>query len=463
VSVASVEADLAKVVGDDHVLVDPDLTASFETDFTRRFSGRARCVVRPESTADVAGVLRVCSAYDIPVVVQGGNTGLVGGGVPTGGEVLLSTTRLLGLGEIDTVAGQVTVGAGVTLSALQEHVRPAGFDFGVDFAARESATIGGLVATNAGGEKVIRYGSTRASVVGLEAVFADGAVTSRLAGLPKDNTGYDLAGLLAGSEGTLAVITAVRLRLVPLYRARTVALLAVDDVAVAQAALAALKERLPAIESAELFLSDGLALVCEQARLPRPMAAVDSHAYLLVEVADRVDPSERLLGALEEVSASVDGIADAVVGEDTTARHKLWRYREAHTESVNAVGVPVKLDVAVPLAVLSTAVEELPSVVAKVAPAARTIIWGHLNEGNLHVNVLGVMGPGDDKLAHAVEAAVLGYVTERGGSISAEHGVGRAKTAYLSLARSPAEMAALRAIKSALDPKGLLNRGVLLP
>jgi len=462
VSVASVEADLAKVVGDDHVLVDPDLTASFETDFTRRFSGRARCVVRPESTVEVAGVLRVCSAYDIPVVVQGGNTGLVGGGVPTGGEVLLSTTRLQGLGEIDTVAGQVTVGAGVTLSALQEHVRPAGFDFGVDFAARESATIGGLVATNAGGEKVIRYGSTRASVAGLEAVFADGTVTSRLAGLPKDNTGYDLAGLLAGSEGTLAVITAVRLRLVPLYRARTVALLGVGDVSVALAALAALKKRLPAIESAELFLSDGLALVREQARLPHPMA-VDSPAYLLVEVADRVDPSEPLLEALADISASVDGIADAVVGQDAGTRHKLWRYREAHTESVNAVGVPVKLDVAVPLAALSTTVEELPSVVAKVVPATRTIIWGHLNEGNLHVNILGVPGSGNDELAHAVESAVLGYVTERGGSISAEHGVGRAKTAYLSLSRSPAEISVLRAIKSALDPQGLLNRGVLLP
>lgn len=453
----TLEVALAEVVGADQVLVDADLRASYETDWTRRFTGTARCVVRPGGTDEVAAVLRVCSSYGIAVVVQGGNTGLVGGAVPAGGEVVLSTTRLRALGEIDPVAGQVTAGAGVTLAALQAHVRPAGFDLGVDLAARDSATVGGMVATNAGGEKVIRYGSMRASVVGLEAVLPDGSVTSRLAGLPKDGTGYDLVGLLAGSEGTLAVITSVRLRLVPLLRERTVALLALSGVDAALTALAGLRERLPVLESAELFLEDGLDLVCAHTRLPRPIAG-EHPAYLLVEVADRVDPAERFLDALEEVAETVDGVEDAVVAEDAAARHKLWRYREAHTEAINAAGVPVKLDVAVPVAALAVAVDELPVVVAKVAPGARTVVFGHLAEGNLHVNVLFADGAED-----AVEEAVLTYVTERGGSISAEHGVGRAKTAYLPLSRSTAEIAAMRAIKRALDPGGLLAPGVLLP
>lgn len=453
----TLEVALAEVVGADQVLVAADLRASYETDWTRRFTGTARCVVRPGGADEVAAVLRVCSSYGIAVVVQGGNTGLVGGAVPAGGEVVLSTTRLRALGEIDPVAGQVTAGAGVTLAALQAHVRPASFDLGVDLAARDSATVGGLVATNAGGEKVIRYGSMRASVVGLEAVLPDGSVTSRLAGLPKDGTGYDLVGLLAGSEGTLAVITSVRLRLVPLLRERTVALLALSGVDAALTALAGLRERLPVLESAELFLEDGLDLVCAHTRLPRPIAG-EHPAYLLVEVADRVDPAERFLDALEEVAETVDGVEDAVVAEDAAARHKLWRYREAHTEAINAAGVPVKLDVAVPVAALAVAVDELPVVVAKVAPGARTVVFGHLAEGNLHVNVLFADGAED-----AVEEAVLTYVTERGGSISAEHGVGRAKTAYLPLSRSTAEIAAMRAIKRALDPGGLLAPGVLLP
>jgi FAD/FMN-containing dehydrogenase len=451
----TLEDGLRSAVGDSHLLTDPGLTASYETDWTRRFTGRARCVVRPGSTAEVAAVLVACARYDVSVVPQGGNTGLVGGGVPTGGEVVLSTSRLTSIGEIDTVAGQVTVGAGVTVAALQRSVRPQGLDFGVDFAARDSATIGGLVATNAGGERVLRYGGTRAQVIGLEAVLADGSVISRLEALPKDNTGYDLVGLLSGSEGTLAVITAVRIRLWPLLTQRAVALLALDSTSSALSALAALKPRLAALEAAELFLAAGLALVRSHTGLSAPIPG-EHPAYLLVECADRTDPSEALLAALEEVSALVPGIADIVIGEDGPSRERLWRYREAHTESINAAGVPVKLDVAVPHQHLDAALGALPGVVRGVSAGARTIVFGHLNEGNLHVNVLDA---GD---AHAVSDAVLHYVTSLGGSISAEHGVGRAKTEWLSLARSPAEIAAMRAIKRALDPAGTLNPGVIL-
>ena len=455
----TLEDDLRAVVGDQHVLTDPSITASYDTDWTRRFSGRSRCVVRPGSTADVSAVLQACERYDAQVVTQGGNTGLVGGGVPVDGEVVLTTSRLRDLGPIDPIAGQVTVGAGVTVAALQRSVRPAGFDFGVDFAARDSATIGGLVSTNAGGERVLRYGSTRQQVVGLEAVLADGSVLSRLESLPKDNTGYDLAGLLCGAEGTLAVITAVRVRLWPLFNRRSVALLALDSTVAALEALAALRPRLTTLEAAELFLSDGLALVREHTGLPAPVDG-EHAAYLLVECADRADPSAELMAALEATSELVPGIDDIVVGEDAPSRERLWRYREAHTESINAAGVPVKLDVAVPRTALAAAIAELPEVVRAVAPDARTIVFGHLGEGNLHVNVLGADDP---STAEAVTDAVLRRITAVGGSISAEHGVGRAKTPWLALSRSETELAAMRAIKTALDPEGRLNPGVIFP
>ncbi len=205
---------LIEAVGQDHVLTDPERTRSYETDWTGRWSGRARLVVRPRDTAQVAAVLRACGAAGVGVVPQGGNTGLVGGGVPRGGEVVLSLARLTELGPVDTAAGQVTAGAGVTLRALAEHAARAGLAYGVDFAARDSATVGGTVATNAGGIHVVRHGATRTQVLGLEAVLADGRVLRRMGGLPKDATGYDLPGLLTGSEGTLAVVTAARLRLV---------------------------------------------------------------------------------------------------------------------------------------------------------------------------------------------------------------------------------------------------------
>jgi FAD/FMN-containing dehydrogenase len=452
----TLETDLCEAVGESHVLVDPSVTASYETDWTRRFTGRARCVVRPADTRQVASVLQLCGRHGVAVVTQGGNTGLVGGGVPSGGELVLSTSRLRQIGPVDVESGQVTVGAGVTLAALQQTVRPMGLDFGVDFAARDSATIGGLVSTNAGGERVLRYGSTRQQVVGLEAVLADGSVLSRLEALPKDNTGFDLVGLMTGSEGTLAVITRVRVRLWPLFTHRSVALLALDSAGAALAALAVLRPRLGSLEAAELFLANGLALVMRHTGLPAPIPG-DHPAYLLVECADRVDPGEAMLEALEEVSELVPGVADIVMGEDARGRAGLWRYREAHTESINAFGVPVKLDIAIPHSQLERALKELPDLVAGVAPDAQTVVFGHLHEGNLHVNVLGAK---DD---HAVTDAVLRYVASLHGSISAEHGVGRAKTQWLGLSRSAAEIAAMRSIKRALDPVQLLNPGVIFP
>ena len=313
--------------------------------------------------------------------------------MPVDGEVVLTTSRLRDLGPIDPITGQVTVGAGVTVAALQRLVRPAGFDFGVDFAARDSATIGGLVSTNAGGERVLRYGSMRQQVIGLEAVLADGSVLTRLEWhCPKTTPATTWSGCSAVRRAPSPSSRPCACGLWPLFNRRSVALLALDSTVAALEALAALRPRLTTLEAAELFLADGLALVREHTGLPAPVDG-EHAAYLLVECADRADPGAELMAALEATSELVPGIDDIVIGEDAPTRERLWRYREAHTESINAAGVPVKLDVAVPRAALAAAIAELPDVVRQVAPEARTIVFGHLGEGNLHVNVLGADDP----------------------------------------------------------------------
>jgi FAD/FMN-containing dehydrogenase len=449
----TLESALRAAVGDRHVLDDPSVMASYCSDWTGRFHGSARCVVRPGSTEEVAAVVAACADEGVSVCVQGGNTGLVGGSVPVDGAVLLSTTRLSAIEEIDTVASQATVGAGCTLAALQQAARASDLDVGVDFAARDSCTVGGMVSTNAGGERVLRWGTMRTQVVGVEAVLADGRVISRLTGLPKDNTGYDVAGLLAGAEGTLAVITRLRLRLVPLLAGRAIALVAVAGVTEAVELVVALR-LLPSLEAVELFLPDGLALVRAHTGMSAPFPA-GHPAYVLVECAQQADPTEELLGALESAG---DLVLDATVASDARGRAALWAYRESHTESINAAGVPVKLDVAVPLTSFADAVSAIPGVVAQQAPDARTILFGHVNEGNLHVNVLDALDADE-----AVTDAVLRLVASYGGSISAEHGVGRAKRDWLSLSRSVEEVDLMRAVKHAVDPAGLLNPGVLFP
>ena len=374
----SAQADLAarleEIVGETQVLTDPGLTSSYETDWTGRFHGVASLVVRPGTTAEVSAVLMACGAAGVSVVVQGGNTGLVGGGVPSTGEVLLSTTRLAQLEPVDLAAGQVTAGAGVRLVVLQSHARAAGLDFGVDLAARDTATVGGLIATNAGGIRVLRYGSMQAQLLGLEAVLPDGSVVSRLGGLPKDNTGYDLTSLLTGSEGTLAVVTRARLRLVAAEAARCVALIALAGTAEAIALLAVLREHVgPTLSAAELMFDEGVELVRAGAGLPRPFAE-PAPAYLLVECAGRQDPSELLMEVLSEASGVID--ANVATAADPGGQRALWQYREGHTEAVNAAGIPVKLDVAVPLGELPGLIDVLPALVKDAAPQANRLHLG---------------------------------------------------------------------------------------
>ena len=449
---------LAEIVGPHHVLTDPALTAAYETDWTGRFVGRAAAVVRPGTTAEVAEVMARLHEEGRPVVPQGGNTGLVGGSVPLHGEIVVSLRRLAEIGPVDVAAGQVTAGAGATPAAVDAAAAPAGLAFGVDLAARDSATVGGMVATNAGGLRMIRYGGMRAQTAGVEAVLADGRVLSHLGGLAKDNTGYDLAGLLAGSEGTLAVVTGLRLRLVPRLEHRTTGLLAFADAARALEALVALRRRLPgSLEAVELFLAPGVALVCDHLRIPPPFGRIDP-VYLLVEAAGAHDPTEELAEAV--VDGVGDRALDGAVESDPAGRARLWRYREAHTEAISAAGMPVKLDVTLPAGELAGFLGAVCATVDRAAPGARTVLFGHAGDGNVHVNVLGA----DDRdRAAAVEDAVLRLVARLGGSISAEHGIGTAKRAWLHLNRSPAEIDTFRAIKAAFDPAGILNPHVLLP
>jgi FAD/FMN-containing dehydrogenase len=454
----TLEAALRSAVGPEHVLLDRDLRASYETDWTGRFSGESLAVVRPATTAEVARVLRECSAAGVPVVVQGGNTGLVGGSVPpaeqTGNPpVVLVTTRLAELGDVCTAARQVTAGAGVTLAVLTANAHAAGLDFGVDLAARDSATVGGMVATNAGGIRVVRYGSMREQVAGAEAVLADGQIVSRLGGLAKDSTGYDIGHLLAGSEGTLAVLTRLRLRLVPAERRRAVAFIAVGGTAEAVDLLAGLQTRLPSLCAAELCFAGGVGLVARHLGVRPPLEGT-GEAYVLVEAAGQSDPLDELLAALQ----TCPQVLDATVATSPTDRAQLWALREGHTEAISALGIPVKLDVSVPMARLAELVDRLRHTVAEAAPAALLVIFGHLAEANLHVNVLRA---GDD--SETVTAAVLSLVASLGGSISSEHGVGRAKAQWLGLSRSQAEIDVMRSVKAAFDPLGLLNPGVLLP
>jgi len=443
---------LREIVGDRHCLTDAALRAGYETDWTRRWTGSALAVVRPGTADEVAAVLRACAASGVGVVPQGGNTGLVGGSVPRGGQVVVSTLRLGAIDEVDADAGEVTVGAGATLAAVQAAARAAGWEVGVDLAARDSATIGGMVATNAGGVNVMRHGPMRQQVLGFEAVLADGTIVRRLPGMVKDNTGYDLGGLLAGSEGTLGIVTAVRLRLVPALPHRSVAVAGLADAASAVRAASGLRRRLASVLALELFTDEGLGLVLEHAGMAAPLAPRHP-AYLLVEAGSAQPVTDDLVTALDDL-----GLAEAAVAaDDPDGRHRLWQLRERHTEAVSAAGVPHKLDVSVPQARYAELVERAPVLVTAVASGARTICYGHVADGNVHVNVLGP--PPEDE---TVDDAVLGLVVELGGSISAEHGIGVAKVRWLERDRGVAAVAAMRAIKAALDPGWILNPGVLL-
>lgn len=439
---------LCAIVGAEHVLDDPALMQQYVEDWSRRWRGDAALVVRPGTTQEVADVLRTCTAHGVSVVPQGGNTGLVGGSVPSPGSssVVLSTRRLDSLGEVDDLSGQVTVGAGATLGDVQRHAKAAGWHYGVDLAARDSATIGGTVATNAGGIHVVAFGMTRLQIVGIEAVLADGTVLSHLSGMLKDNTGYDLGSLFCGSEGTLGVITAVRLRLHRPVGRTSVALIGAGSYDEAIALMSSAVDPSVRLLAAEVTDEQGMDLAARLNGTSWPLA--ERHPLVvLLEVEDGGDASG-FTGMADE--------ADVVVGLDASEQARLWAYRESQGEAFTALGITHKLDVSVPLPSLAACADELREIVGGWPTVRHFGVFGHLADGNIHVEMF---GPDADDLS--VDLAVLECVARYGGSVSAEHGVGRAKAGELHLCRSAEEIAAMRAIKSAWDPSGLMNPGVI--
>ncbi|MGW0037624.1 FAD-binding oxidoreductase [Gordonia sp. NPDC003376] len=453
----SLPTRLGEIVGAAHVLTDPAATAGYLTDWMGRYTGHADAVVRPRTTGEVAAVVAVCATEGVRICVQGGNTGLVGGSVPpplpdrTGPTILLSTARMTDVDEIDTAGQSVGVQAGASIAAIDTAAGRAGLMFGVDLASRESATAGGVVATNAGGVRMIRHGNARSQVLGIEAVLADGRVLRRWSPLVKDNVGYDIPGLLAGSEGTLAVITGVLLRLVRPAAGAEVAVIALRAVDDATSLIGAARDAGLTVEAAELMTDAGVTLVHEHG-VRRPVATA-APFFLLLEVSGTGGVEDVLLGVLE----TADGVLDAVI-EPGPAR-ALWEVRERHTESISrSTGTPVvKLDVSVPIHALGDAVADLHTLAATRDRPCRAILFGHVGDGNIHVNLLDVPPEDADGLTDAVFTIVAGH----GGSISAEHGIGRAKTAWTHLGRSVVDLSTMRAIKDALDPQGLLNPGVL--
>ena len=446
---------LARVVGDGHVLVDPELRAPYERDCTGRYGEESLVVVRPADDAQVAKVVRLCIDHDVVLVPQGGNTGLVGAGVPRGGEVLVSTRRLNRVGRVDGMTGHLLVGAGATLATVQTTAMEAGWEMPLDLGAREAATVGGLVATDAGGAMALAHGTMRERVAGLAVVLPDGRIVERLGGLLKDNAGYAWQSLIIGSEGTLGIITSVLVRLIPRRAARVAALFAVRNMDDAVQLLMALRRSAPSLEAADFFFDDGVILVervLDGVRLPVQRR---SPVYLVVECAGANDPTPELAEAVE---AAEHLIVDQAAAGDTAGRHAIWRLREALPEALVRAGVPMKVDIAVPLTHVARFTREVVAVAASIAPDAETVLWGHLGDGNVHVNVLGA-----GHASPAVEEEVLRLATGLGGTISAEHGVGVSKARHLALVRSPEELELLRTFKAAVDPLGMMNPGAVLP
>ena len=449
----ALQKQLVDIVGKPHVLVDPEIVAGYVDDWTRRFHGQSAAVLRPAGAAEVAATLAACRAAGVAVVPQGGNTGLVAGGIAFDGAITLSLTRLRDLGTIDDATGQLSAGAGTTLADLRAQAQRSGWHFAVDLAARTSATIGGMTATNAGGLHVIRWGPMRSQLTGVQAATTGGAIIGDERGLLKDNTGYHLPSILCGSEGTLAVVTSVRVRLVVPPESTAVALLAFSSTDDAVRAAGLLRRAIEDISAIELMVAEGVALVRSVYDWPAPFAQ-SSAALLLVEASGEDGVVSRLAEAVDSVPA----VSDVAVGETADQRARLWRYRDAHTDAIATRGPVHKLDVTLPPAELAAFMSEVRVLVAEHRPRAAVWLFGHAGDGNIHVNITGVAE--DDE---AIDELVLRAVAARNGSISAEHGIGRAKRKWLHLNRTSEEIAMFRAIKRAFDPDGILNPGVLLP
>ena len=461
---------LRSAVGADHVLTDAADVAAYVVDWTGTHEGRALAVVRPGSTEQVAEVVQSCREAGASLVPQGGNTGLVGGGVPdgSGSQVVLSLGRMRTVREVDPVAGTITVDAGVVLADLQAAAEQADRLFPMSLGSEGSCTIGGNLATNAGGTAVLRYGMTRELVLGLEVVLPDGRVWDGLRGLRKDNTGYDLTQLFVGSEGTLGIITGAVLRLFPATPRHATAWVAVADVAAA-VTLLGLAQRHAGAHLSTFEIANRQALDLVRAHLPGagdPLAE-PSEWYVLVELAG-ADGDRGLDAALETIlgEAVEAGVAtDAAIAGSPAQRSALWALREGISEAQKVEGATLKHDVTLPIARLADWADAMGARLAAILPGVRLVTYGHVGDGNLHYNLNAPPGGDDDLRAAAADlsAAIYDSVAAGNGSISAEHGLGRTKAAAGASYKSVVEVDLMRALKQALDPDGLMNPGVLLP
>ncbi len=468
----SVVERLAAIVGSAHVLTgaaaEPHLT-----DWRQRYHGRALAVVRPENTQALAAVVRICAEEGIPVVAQGGNTGMVGGATPdeSGRAIVLLTTRLNRVRAVDTDNDTITVEAGCILQTVQEQAAAVNRLFPLSLAAEGSCTIGGNLASNAGGTQVLRYGNTRDLTLGIEVVGADGEIWNGLRGLRKDNTGYDLRDLYIGSEGTLGIITAATLKLFPLPAARCTALLAVPSV---EHAVALLKRARAGFSAAltgfELMAGICLRMVAHHfppQRIPFEGESAQAPWYALLEISDaegEAHARERFEVVLGEAIEGEEAF-DAVIAESVAQSRALWHLRESITLAQAEAGKSVKHDVSLPISKIAAFVATTDALLQQRFPGLVNMTFGHLGDGNLHYNVGTSERFGNAEISaaqDAIYALVHDSVHAFDGSISAEHGVGQLKVDELRRYKSEVELRTMARIKQALDPLGILNPGKVL-
>ena len=461
---------LRQAVGAAHVLIDGDLTA-YEQDWRQRACGRALAVVRPGSTDEVAAVVRACAARGASIVPQGGNTGLAVGSVPddSGTQVVLSLRRMDAVRAIDAANLTITVEAGGILQNLQQAAEQAGFLFPLSMASEGSCTIGGNLAANAGGTQVLRYGNARELCLGLEVVTAQGEVWNGLSGLRKDNTGYDLRDLFIGSEGTLGIITAATMKLYPLPAARLTAWVAVPSMQAAVDLLGLAHRHLGAgLTGFEVMNQFALSLVDKHYPQQRVPLFRTSPWCVLLENSDHEseDHARTLFERLLEAALEAGCVNDAVVAESLSQAQALWHIRESIPLAQAEEGLNIKHDISVPVSRIPAFVAETDALLAREVPGVRLVDFGHLGDGNLHYNVQAPEG-GDAKAflreqEERINTLVFDAVARHGGSISAEHGIGSLKAAKLPHYKSPVALRMMRAIKQALDPKGIMNPGRVL-
>jgi len=451
-------AQLQNALGPGGARTGADIPARNRTDAAAEVVAEPLALLLPRSTAEVAAALSLCHAAGQPVVPQGGMTGLVDASRPAPGEVAISLERMTGVEEVDPVSGTITALAGTPLEVVQKAAEAAGMMIGIDLGARGSCSIGGNVATNAGGHSVLRYGMMRANVRGLEAVLADGTVVRSQSKMIKNNTGFDWTQLMIGSEGTLGIVTRVTMTLHPRPAALSTALVTVPDTAAALTLLRDLSARLPGgLMVFEAMWAEFYALARGPMSLRLPFPATDA-VYLLIEAPEAGPDGTALQDALH-LNMEAGHLSDAVLAQSEAERKAFWALRESVYGHSRFLPRTVGFDVSFALDRIGEAVTELHARITTAFPGAAWVVFGHLADCNLHVNIMAEPTPDGRKRA---EALVYGLVGELGGSVSAEHGIGRAKAAYLHLTRTPAELALMAQIKQALDPKGILSPGRVL-